>query len=146
VIINRNRRRYGNSTPGQSLVEFALVLPVILFLMVVLIELGMIFYVQVVLTNAAWEGARAGATAENPSQSDREIAQAVREAAYGLNPDQLEVMIDPAQDEFPRSGPFPLPRGEKLSVVVSYTMKLSVPARNLSLSSKAVTTLEYQNP
>ena len=134
------------SPSGQSLVEFALVLPVMLFLMVVLIELGLIFYAQVVITNAAWEGARAGATAVHPSQSDQEIIQAVRDAAYGLNLDHLEIMIDPPQDEYPRSGSFPLPRGEKLSVVVRYKLKLSVPAKKISLSGKAVTTMEYQNP
>jgi hypothetical protein len=114
--------------------------------MVVLIELGLIFYVQVVITNAAWEGARAGATAVHPPQSDQEIIQAVHDAAYGLNLDHLEIMIDPPQDEYPRNGSFPLPRGEKLSVVVRYMLKLSVPTKEIALSGKAVTTMEYQNP
>ena len=135
-----------SSLPGQSLVEFALVLPVILFLMVVLIELGVIFYVQTVVTNAAWEGARAGATAVHSDRSDQEILQAVRGAAYGINPEQLEVKIEPAQDEYPRNGPYPLPRGENLTVLVRYRLKLSIPAKILTLSGKAVSIMEYQNP
>lgn len=140
-----SRSLVDSSCRNQALVEFALTLPVILFLMVILIELGIIFYVQTVVTNAAWEGAQAGATAVLPEQSDREILQAVRNGAYGLNPDLLRVVIEPPQDEFPRNAPYPLPRGEKLTVFVSYRVKLTVPARSVWLTGKAVTTLEYQN-
>lgn len=143
---SRDNRVSGPSFPGQSLVEFALVLPVVLFLMVVLIELGVIFYVQTVVTNAAWEGARAGATAVHPDRSDQEILQAVRGAAYGINPEQLEVEIQPAQDEYPRNSPYPLPRGENLTVLVRYRLKLSIPAKIIPLSGKAVSIMEYQNP
>lgn len=138
-------RKFYSSWRNQALVEFAFVLPVILFLMVILIELGVIFYVQTVVTNAAWEGAQAGATSVHPEQSDREIVQAVRSAAYGLNQDLLRVDIEPRQDEYPRNAPYPLPRGEKLVVSVSYRMKLTVPARSFLLTGKAVTIMEYQN-
>jgi len=45
---------------AQAVVEFALVLPLLLFLLVGLIELGIVLQAQIILTNAAWEGARAG--------------------------------------------------------------------------------------
>lgn len=131
---------------GQALVEFTFVLPVLLLLMVVLIDLGILLYTQVTVNNAAWEGARAGATIVNPSQGDQEIITAVHRAAYGLDEQQITVDIDPEQDENPRNQPFPAPRGEPLTVTVVYDMDLSFPKIVVPLTGQAVTRMEYQNP
>lgn len=42
---------------GQSLVEFALILPVLLLLLLTAIDLGRVMYAQITITNAAKEGA-----------------------------------------------------------------------------------------
>ncbi len=42
---------------GQSLVEFALVLPILLLLIIGAMDIGRMFYIKVALTNAAREGA-----------------------------------------------------------------------------------------
>lgn len=52
-------RRY-ESKRGQSLVEFALVLPLLVLLLYGLAEFGFLLYAHVQVTNAAREGARAG--------------------------------------------------------------------------------------
>lgn len=44
---------------GQSMVEFALVLPILVLLVMAIIQFGIIFSAQVALTNAVREGARA---------------------------------------------------------------------------------------
>ncbi len=131
---------------GQALVELAFVLPVLLLLMVVILDLGLIFCTQITLSNAAWEGARAGATIVNPSQGDQEITGAVEAAAYGLDLSLVVITIDPAQDEPPRNQPFPAPRGETLSVAVSYQLDLPLPALTVPVTYVAVTHMEYQNP
>ncbi len=46
---------------GQTLVEFALVLPVLLLLVLGLIQFGIIFSAQIAITNAAREGVRVAA-------------------------------------------------------------------------------------
>ena len=46
-----------NSLRAQALVEFALLLPILLVLILGAMDLGRIFYVKTVLTNAAREGA-----------------------------------------------------------------------------------------
>jgi len=61
-------------TGGQSLVEFALVAPLLFALMFVLVELGLIFSIYIGLTNSAREAARAGAAyqyaaATNPTST-----------------------------------------------------------------------------
>jgi len=45
---------------GQSLVEMALVLPILLLLLIGLIEFGRAFFIYAVVSNAAREGVRAG--------------------------------------------------------------------------------------
>jgi len=45
---------------GAALVELALVLPLLLLILVGIVELGLLFYNQQVLTNASREGARSG--------------------------------------------------------------------------------------
>ena len=42
---------------GQSLIEFALVLPVLLLLIIGAMDIGRMFFTKIVLTNAAREGA-----------------------------------------------------------------------------------------
>jgi len=58
-------RRHGRSpdtrSPGQALVEFALILPVFLLLLVMAIDFGRLFYTWIALHNAAREGANQGA-------------------------------------------------------------------------------------
>ena len=46
-----------SDSPSQSLVEFALVLPILLLLILGVMDFGRMFYTQMVLTNAAREGA-----------------------------------------------------------------------------------------
>jgi Flp pilus assembly protein TadG len=131
---------------GQALVEFAFVLPVLLLLMVAIVDFGILFYTQMTVTNAAWEGARAGATIVDPIQGDQEIIGAVQAAAYGLDLSRLTIDIDPAQDETPRDQSYPAPRGAPLTVTVGYQVELSFPPLNLPITGQAVTRMEYQNP
>ena len=55
VIRRRDRSR------GQSVVEFALVLPILLLLLAATIDFGRLFYAYVAVENAAKEGALYGA-------------------------------------------------------------------------------------
>lgn len=57
MVTKRLNRRNGKKSRGQSLVEFALILPLLLALIITAIELGRLFYTQIVITNAAREGA-----------------------------------------------------------------------------------------
>ena len=138
-------RRF-RSFRGQNLVEFALVFPLLLFLLVMMLEVGRLIYVQIVVTNAAWEGARAGATLSDPTRGDAEIVGTIRRAAYGLDPARLKVDIDPTQYEFPRNQPAPYPRGYPLTVRVTYEVELFPFSIKVPISAQATTVMEYQNP
>src|ERR671910_941492 len=51
------RRRRGHRTRGQSIVELALILPVLMLLVASTLDLGRMFYSQITITNVAREGA-----------------------------------------------------------------------------------------
>ncbi len=68
------------SPRGQSLVEFALIAPLLVALIVGIIELGILFSVYVGLTNSAREGARAGAiyqAGRTPTNGDAAAVAAI---------------------------------------------------------------------
>jgi Flp pilus assembly protein TadG len=73
--------------PGQSLVEFAIILTVILLLILGSIDLGRGIYAFSVIQNAAREGARYGSV--NPNQSG--IIAAARRLAHGLDTSMMTV-------------------------------------------------------
>lgn len=90
---DRHRQR------GHAVVEFALILPILLGLLVGGIDLSLALYDKAVVTNASREGARAGIVARNPPLSDAQIRQVVHQYAQsalvslGANPAPPTVLI-----------------------------------------------------
>jgi Flp pilus assembly protein TadG len=66
---------------GQSLVETAVVLPILLLLVVAIVDFGRAFDAYIILTNAAREGARFGAI--KPSLTEEEVKQIVVDDVLG---------------------------------------------------------------
>jgi hypothetical protein len=54
-MINKSR-----SDRGQAIIEFALVLPILIILILGIMDFGIVLYDKAVITNASREGARAG--------------------------------------------------------------------------------------
>ena len=59
--MKRSRRVRRRGERGQSLVEFALLLPILLILLFAIVDFGMGFHAYITVTNSAREGARLGA-------------------------------------------------------------------------------------
>ncbi len=132
---------------GQSVVELAITLPVLLLVMLGLVNLGILMNSQLVLTQAAWEGARAGATLTDPDVGDAEIVAAVQAALAGVDAGKVLIDIDPAQYEYPRDQPGPLPRGHPLAVRLEYPLTMTLPFPvTVPVRAEAVSRMEYQNP
>jgi hypothetical protein len=133
---------------AQSVAEFAIVLPVLLLLMLGLINLGVVVTTQIVITQAAWEGARAGATLDRSAgEGDTQIMGAVMAALGPLDGERASVDIEPLESEVPRNLDWPEPRGAPLTVRVGYELQLSLPfPLALTLHAEATSRMEYQNP
>ncbi|MFO7690443.1 MAG: TadE/TadG family type IV pilus assembly protein [Cryobacterium sp.] len=65
----RNLRRTAASERGAAAVEFALVLPALLLLVLGMIEFSRVYNVQISLSNAAREGARTMAIENDPGEA-----------------------------------------------------------------------------
>ena len=133
---------------AQGVAEFAIVLPILLLLILGLINLGVVVTTQIVITQAAWEGARAGATLDRTTgEGDAQIIGAVKAAMQPLDPARTSIAIEPLESESPRSLPWPEPRGEPLTVSVGYELELSLPfPLTMTLRAQATSRMEYQNP
>ena len=117
---------------GQSLVEFALALPIFFLLLIGLIEGGRYVFYSEVLNHAAREGARYaiihGENSSDPTgppndASGADIKQAVRDAAVGVGDTDGIVINDPCYGSRDASPPCSLlnRRGNPVTVTVEYT-------------------------
>jgi len=68
--MTRNRRRRHPGQRGQSLVEFAFVLPIIVLVIVAFIEIGRAVFAWNTIANAARQGARVAAVNQLPDVTD----------------------------------------------------------------------------
>lgn len=89
------RRTRKDEERGQSLVEFALLVPIFLLLVFAIVDFGMGFHAWITVTNSAREGARYGAVGATADQ----IEQRVRDTADTLDQSQLTVTVEGAQGQ-----------------------------------------------
>jgi len=113
AILKRITRRTGKKEGGQSLVEFALVLPIFLLILFAIVDFGMAFHAWITVTNSAREGARVGAV----RASAADIEQRVRDTAGVLDQDDLLVTVTNAEGD----------PGQSVVVDVSYGYSLISP-------------------
>jgi len=110
-------RKFVKTERGQTLVELALVLPVIILILFGTLEFGRLFHSYIVITNAAREGARLGAV----GKSDEEIVSRIREASPLYQADSRLCVIRLEPNESARSP------GVPLTVEVAYDVELVTP-------------------
>lgn len=103
--------------PGQTTLEFVLVLPLLLFILLALLQFGVTIYAQSVITGAAQEGARVAAEADK--SIDDGIAVANRNITTGLG--QVKTVITGSGDN------------EVVSIQVEATVPSFLPILNQSL-------------
>jgi len=110
---------------GQSLLEMALILPVLIIILAGVLDLGRLYYAYVSVTDAAAEGAAYAAM--HPEQSSRdEVLKRAQEASKGL------VQVDPnaVQVDCPT-----VASGAPITVTVSYSFTVATPFINAIVPS-----------
>ncbi|MGI6143483.1 MAG: TadE/TadG family type IV pilus assembly protein [bacterium] len=113
MLVNINRLL--QSEKGQTLVELALIFPILCLLLLGLVEFGRVFHAYLVLTNASREGAREAAV----GKGDVEVQARVIQTASTLNNGSLVVSIEPGEGE--RS------RGTGVTVRATYQLPIIAP-------------------
>jgi len=104
-VINNNR--------GQSMVELAFILPVVILLLAGTMEFGRVLHEFIVVTAAAREGVRSAAV----GNSDSTVEAAVKAAAASIDRGQLDVDIAPPVRT----------RGNAVTVTVSSSVQIITP-------------------
>lgn len=110
-------RRRDRGEGGQAVLEFAMILPLILLLIFGLVDFGRAYYTWLVVTNAAREGARVGAT----QQPLTAINTRIYDTAAGLDADELTISVTNVQGA----------RGEAIEVDLEYNFVFVTPIGNI---------------
>lgn len=87
------RRIHIGNQRGQTMTEFALVMPILLFLLLGIIQFGIVFNNYVTLTDAVRAGARKGAVARRLPNPSGAVQTQVRNAATDLKQSDLSVTV-----------------------------------------------------
>lgn len=130
--LHRAARR-GADEQGQSTVELALLLPVVVVLLLAVLQVGLVGRDLLLVTHAAREAARAAATDPDPAAARRAAA-----SATGLPADGLTVTASR------RGAP-----GTRLRVTVSYRAPTAVPLVGALLGERtlrASATMRVEGP
>jgi len=83
--------RWIKNNRGQALVEFALILPVLMLLVVGMMEFSLVINQYMIVAEAAREGARSAAV----GASDATVTSVVKVAASQIDTGQLVVTVSP---------------------------------------------------
>ncbi|QFT88466.1 TadE-like protein [Bacillus sp. THAF10] len=121
------------SQKGQSLVEFALILPLILFLLFGMFDMGRVLFAAIALEHAAREGARVASV----GKSNSEVITSINNATTGLDSNSVSISI---------SSTARIP-GENIEIEISYPVNMVNPVwrsfqETFVLSSKSVMRVE----
>lgn len=128
VWIERRREKENKDERGASSIEFALILPVLIMILIGVFEFGMAYNNFLAITHAAREGARMAAV-------NKYDESAVRADAYPVEPDSVSLSY-PGGDV----------HGAQAVVTIRYTNKVDVPffgSVSIPLESQASMRIEY---
>jgi Flp pilus assembly protein TadG len=117
-------RGWRDSDAGQSLVEFSLVLPIFLVLLFALVDFGRGFYTWLLVTNAAREGARAGAVQLDNSGIDGKIRSSIC-STYPTN-----CSLDTTKMTVTKTN-VQGPRGQEMTVDIVFSFQFVTPIGSL---------------
>jgi len=104
-----------NNRKGQAMVEFVLILPVFLLLLLGMVDLSRVISANFVIENATRSAARVGVV----SISDTDIVTAIEDGTDSLDETTITYIITPSEGT--RGS------GDELSVEINYTVDILTP-------------------
>ncbi len=108
-------RTYLQDQRGQTMTEFALVLPLLVMLLFGVIQFGIAFNNYITLTDAVRAGARKGAVSRHTTNPAAGTVQQVKNAATDLKPADLQISVTSTWQH-----------GEDVTVTASYPYSISL--------------------
>jgi Flp pilus assembly protein TadG len=111
---------------GQSMVEFAVMLPLLILIVMAILEFGMIMNSYLAINNAAREGARLGIV----GGTDDQIRSIILSTSPSLTSQDLTIVITP--DSLSRKS------GDTLKITLHYNFHLTIPIISSLLNNLVV--------
>lgn len=116
----RRRRNNLRSEHGQAAVEFALVVPVLLLLLLGIVQGGIVFHDYLAVTDAARAAERQAIEARVSGVTQSDVQQAAWNAAPDLNHSKMPVTLTDSADPSLNTS------GSQLTVTVTYPYSINV--------------------
>jgi Flp pilus assembly protein TadG len=110
------RRRFGRSR-GQSMVEFTLILPLLMLLILGIYQFGQTYADYIQVTNAARDGGRKALVSRSDTSGVADAVTAAKNATWWLDKNQMNVTVSPAQ---------PWAQGTNVTVTVTYPYSINL--------------------
>jgi Flp pilus assembly pilin Flp len=129
------RRMMIRDERGQTMVEFALVVPILCIVLFGILQFGALYNDYVTLTDATRVGARKAAVSRHEAFPQNVAEAAARDSAVGLDPAKLEVFVNAAAWE----------HGEPVTVEATYPYEIDLLGFSVAsgeLSSKTTERVE----
>ena len=109
------RRNIFRNERGQTMVEFALVVPILCLVLFGILQFGALYNDYVTLTDATRVGARKAATSRQEASPAAAAEAAARSAATGLTPTKLAVTVTATWE-----------RGQTVKVKATYPYQINL--------------------
>jgi Flp pilus assembly protein TadG len=133
-MMKRARPQTYRNEQGQTLTEFAMVLPILLLVLFAVIQLGIVFNNYVTITDAARAGARKAVVSRQAPSPASVTSTAVRNSAANLDQSKLGVTVSSTWVQ-----------GQDVTVTATYPYEVSLlglVVQSGTLSSKTTERLE----
>jgi Flp pilus assembly protein TadG len=111
------KHRGRSRSAGQSMVEFAMVAPVLFLVLIAIFQFGIAFTDYIQVTNAARDGARKALVSRSDPNAVSTVQTAVKNSTWSLNTSQLGITVTPGT---------PWTAGQDVTVTVSYPYSISI--------------------
>lgn len=111
-----SRRRLIRNEQGQTMVEFALVVPLLCLILFGVLQFGALYNDYVTLTDASRVGARKATVSKYEVNPEAAAEAAARNSATGLDPDKLGILVSTTGWE----------KGESVTVVATYPYEIDL--------------------
>ncbi|KDR93774.1 TadE-like protein [Peptoclostridium litorale DSM 5388] len=110
-----SKDKWVKNRKGQTLIELALVLPILLMLVFGIIEFGRVFNAYVLVSNASREGARQASV----GKADSDVRTKVKDVASSLGLEEGDININPGKGS--------RDYGDQVTVTVNYELPIIAP-------------------
>jgi Flp pilus assembly protein TadG len=109
--------RRSRRSRGQAMVEFTLILPMLLLLILGIYQFGQTYADYIQVTNAARDGGRKALVSRSDASGVADVVTTAKNSTWWLNKNQIGVSVSPSQ---------PWTTGQNVTVTVTYPYSINL--------------------